>query len=130
MPSPNDAWIEYASADLDAADRLLKSPHPNSWTFLLAAWHCHQAIEKMLKRIMVAREKEVIKIHDLGKLYSLAGTTLESEQLAFVEKMNQYYMPSRYPDFLYKPFPKLSLENATSIFDRTTDVFVCLKNQS
>src|SRR3989344_8419488 len=101
MPSPTEVWLEYASANLDAADRLLKSPHPNSWTFLLAAWHCHQAIEKMLKRIMVAREKEVIKTHDLVRLQELTGTPFSDVQITFIKKLDTFYIRPRYPDFMY-----------------------------
>src|SRR3990167_9541158 len=28
MPSPTEVWLEYASADLDAAERLMQSPDP------------------------------------------------------------------------------------------------------
>ena len=53
-----NTWLTYAQADLDAAERLLKSPNPNNWTFLLSAWHCHQAIEKILKMVIIGQGKE------------------------------------------------------------------------
>ena len=54
-------WILYAKADLDAARRLFESPKPNNWTYLLVLFHCQQAIEKMLKMLMLKNGKELLR---------------------------------------------------------------------
>jgi len=91
-------WIEFAYSDLDAAKRLFVSHKPNNWTFLLVLWHCHQAIEKMIKMIILKNGKEVIKIHDLLRLYQLSELQLPEQDKKFIDELNKYYIKPRYPD--------------------------------
>jgi HEPN domain-containing protein len=124
------SWLEYARADLDAAMRLLNSPQPNNWTFLLVSWHCHQGIEKMLKRIIVSQEKELIKAHDVVRLYELSGLELKNnKQIDLLKQLNQYYSQTRYPDLIYEPLPKLTEQEIQDLFNQTKELFLWLEKQ-
>ena len=102
-------WLLYAKSDLDAAWRLFESPKPNSWTYLLILWHCHQAIEKILKMVIVKKNKELFKIHDLPRLLKHSEIKNISEKyLNFIFNLNSFYLRPRYPDLNYAPFPKLN----------------------
>ena len=59
-------WIAKADIDFRTAERLLCSedPIPES-----GAFHCQQAIEKLLKPALVARGIEPPKVHDLPELF-------------------------------------------------------------
>lgn len=58
-------WLNFAESDFDAADYLFGKPRANQWTFILVVWHCHQAIEKILKAIIIHHDKEILRNHDL-----------------------------------------------------------------
>ncbi len=122
-------WILYANADLDVAQRLFQSPKPNQWTYLLVLWHCHQAIEKMLKMLIVKQGKELLKIHDLLRLTKVSNISLSAEQKEFLEDLNEFYLRSRYPDILYKPLSHPN-KNFTKIYlEKTKKLFLWLKKQ-
>ena len=125
-----NTWLTYAQADLDAAERLLKSPNPNNWTFLLSAWHCHQAIEKILKMVIIGQGKENLKVHDLLRLVELSGLNFADQQLGFIKELNQYYSQQRYPDIAYPSLPRLAQKHAHNLFELTQELFLWLKQQS
>lgn len=122
-------WEIFAKADLDVAQRLFDSPKPTHRTYLLVLWHCHQAIEKMLKRIIIAKEKELLKIHDLLKLVNLSEIDLSEEKKEFLKDLNEFYLRSRYPDLLYKPLPQPNKKFTQKYFNFTKKMFLWLKKQ-
>jgi HEPN domain-containing protein len=122
-------WILFARADLDAAKRLFNIPRPTRWTYLLVLWHCHQTIEKMLKTVMIKKGKDLLKIHDLVRLYELAKITLAEQEIEFLEDLNEYYLRPRYPDMVYKPLPEPTKEFTQKYLKRTKKLFLWLKKQ-
>lgn len=122
-------WIEFAKADFDVAQRLFNSPKPTRWTYLLALWHCHQCLEKTLKMIIIKKDKELLQIHDLVRLYELAEINLTKEQMHLLEDLNEYYLKSRYPDVLYKPLPEPSKIITQDYLKQTRRLFLCLKKK-
>jgi len=124
-------WILYAKSDLDAARRLFESPKPNSWTYLLILWHCHQAIEKILKMIIVKKDKELLKIHDLPRLLKQAAIdNISKERVNFIFNLNSFYLRPRYPDMNYAPFPKLNKKATEKYLRLTEELFLWLKKQA
>jgi len=122
-------WIDFAKADLDAANRLFKSPKPNFWTYLLILWHCHQVIEKTLKMLIIKKEKELLKIHDLAKLAKLSEIKLSDEQKQIIEDLNEFYLRPRYPDLVYKPLFKPDKKFTENYLEKTKRFFLWLKKQ-
>lgn len=60
-------WVDSSDADIEAAKVLLETrPHLNS----IILFHCQQALEKILKALLIHQEIQVRKIHDLNKLLS------------------------------------------------------------
>lgn len=97
METMLDKWIEYAEGDLEAAEILLEHPKSDrSWQMVM--FHCHEAVEKLLKAVLIKKEKEVKKIHDLNRLYELTGIELPEEHRAYIEELEPYYPGQRYPD--------------------------------
>lgn len=94
-------WFDYAKADLEAAEILMKHPK-SSWSYQLAVLHCHQAIEKLLKTVIVSKGKEVYKIHDIVKLAETSKLELPPESQEYLKELNVHYQPSRYPDIPFK----------------------------
>jgi HEPN domain-containing protein len=65
-------------------------------------YHCHQAIEKILKTAIVAKKKEPKRIHDLIKLSYDTKLKFPFKFQNYISKLNVHYQPSRYPDIHYK----------------------------
>lgn len=122
-------WIDYANADLDAAQRLLKSARPSRWTYLLTLWHCQQTIEKGLKMIIIKKNKELLKIHDLQRLAEITAIELCEDDIKLIKRLNKYYLRSRYPDLIYEPLPNPDEKFTKDLFNKTERLFLWLLKQ-
>ncbi len=90
-------WMDFVQADLEAAEVLFEHPKSDrSWQMVV--FHCHEAVEKLLKAILVHQGKEVKKIHDLTRLLELVGIELPEVHATFIEELNPCYPGQRYPD--------------------------------
>ena len=58
-------WIEKANHDLQTAVAVMELPCPVTDT---AAFHCQQAVEKLLKAYLYWRERDFERVHDLRLL--------------------------------------------------------------
>ena len=94
-------WLEYAKADLEAAEVLTKSGK-TSHSYQLAILHCHQALEKILKTWMVCKNGAPKRIHDLVKLAQDADLKMPERFLKYISALNPHYQPARYPDISYQ----------------------------
>jgi HEPN domain-containing protein len=83
MKEITKAWFEFAKQDLKDAEILLKNRSTKG-----CVWHCHQAIEKILKAIIIEKGKRPRKIHDLIELLKEANVKLPKELSNFIEGLN------------------------------------------
>lgn len=94
LGSPQD-WILRARSDLAIA-RIPKGPEV-FWADL--CFHCQQAVEKAIKAVLVAREKEFPKTHAVAKLLTIAeeaGIALPEEAWVAAD-LTKYATDDRYP---------------------------------
>jgi HEPN domain-containing protein len=100
-------WLDRADADLAVAKRLLQDEEPYAWA---AAFHAQQAAEKFLKAVLVRRQIEFPKTHDLQQILSLVRTqeVVLADALAQAAALTQYAVQTRYPG----QFPDVSPEDA------------------
>lgn len=95
MPaSPEREWIDHARIDLDSAEVLAQhGGHADTICFL-----CQQAVEKVLKAMIVAGGQPAPKIHALlalsQRLAHAPWLVTFREELAF---LSECYLSSRYP---------------------------------
>lgn len=122
-------WFNYANADIDVAKIALTSPKSTKWTYLLIIWHCHQAIEKALKAIMIEKDFEIIKIHDLQRLMELSKIDFKDSDISFIGKLNKYYIRPRYPDLGGTSLPKANKEIVKYYFDNSAALFNFIKHE-
>lgn len=91
-----EAWIAYADEDLGSAKLLLKSKKP----FLSAVcFHAQQCSEKYLKALLIFKDFDFPKTHDLVTLDSMCNqngifTGFDTQQLADLTK---HAVQTRYP---------------------------------
>lgn len=89
-------WLRKADHDRQAAELMSAAIPALTDT---AAFHCQQAVEKLLKAYLVWREHEFEKIHDLEELASLcAQSDGEFQVLIFrIVPLTAYAVRYRYP---------------------------------
>jgi HEPN domain-containing protein len=89
-------WLLKARHDWSAAKKIFS---PDAEETDVAAYHCQQAVEKMLKAYLVSRNREFEKVHDLGYLLDqcvLSDKDFETLRVA-VEPLTVYAIAFRYP---------------------------------
>lgn len=124
-----EKWLEYARVDLEGAEVLVKNPK-SSYSYQLSVLHCHQAVEKILKTVIVANNQEVKKIHDLVRLVELAKLKLTEELFDYIKELNAHYQPARYPDIKYKgPILKYNQGIAKYHFKHTKEIFLWIEKK-
>lgn len=101
-PNPTD-WLFFADSDLTLAQKALEER-----IYHLACFHAQQAVEKFLKACLVKQEAHVRKTHSLVELYELVVpfTPDLRDSRSILEKLDQYYAPTRYPDALPGSLPE------------------------
>lgn len=109
MSEPNDAleWVQYAEEDLIMARSALRHRKPLTTA---SCFHSQQCAEKYLKAILVAKNTEFPKTHDLLILNTLctnAGilTGFTKEELG---RLSGYAIRARYPG--NQPLPEEAKE--------------------
>ena len=91
-------WFIQASDEFDDADELRKLKK-----FYLALFHFQQSAEKALKAFLYSKleSKEVFYTHSIADLSEMAVELDEEFRLISPsKKLDQYYIPTRYPNGL------------------------------
>ena len=91
-----EQWLEKAAADLDAAEQLVTGEGRFRH---IVAFHCQQAAEKYLKALLVARQIEFPKTHDISKLLDRVATADAelSARLREADTLTPFGVELRYP---------------------------------
>jgi HEPN domain-containing protein len=121
-------WLPYIEADLDIAKISLTKQKSNHWTYLLIIWHCHQAVEKSLKMYTIAKNKELLPIHDLIRLIKHAEIDNEKDKIDFIYSLSKYYIIPRYPDYpLKKSTPQKEKKTAEYYCQKSKEFFIWIQ---
>jgi len=95
-------WLHKAEHDLlNICNNLAAETIPTD----TVCFHAQQAIEKLLKGLLVANGRNIAKTHDLVKLLTDVGD-LAPELLPLeeqLEEISEYGVAIRYPDDFYEP---------------------------
>ena len=90
-------WLDFAREDLVLAEVALEKD-----IFNQACFHAQQGVEKALKGFLRSRQRSVPRTHALSELLAICQGLDNSfrrlEQTCV--KLDQYYIPTRYPDAL------------------------------
>lgn len=90
-------WLLYAENDLKTAKAALNEGITNT-----ACFHAQQTVEKCLKALLLDKEQNVPRTHDLlfllEKVQSYLPDLSQFKQNA--QFLSQFYIPMRYPDAL------------------------------
>lgn len=88
-------WFQFADEDLILARAALKEGIPNQ-----ACFHAQQGVEKALKGFLRSKQRSVPRSHSLEELLALcmALDRTFSKLKGCCVTLDQYYIPTRYPD--------------------------------
>jgi HEPN domain-containing protein len=116
-------WLNYAERDLQDAGLLYGAK-----SYKNCILHCHQAIEKLLKAIIIQKGYQLIRTHDLISLTDSAKLELPESVMDFIGQLNPHYLPVKYPDVTLKfSYTKAKVY---SILNKTKEVFRWLRLES
>jgi len=113
-------WYELADYDLESAKAML-----DSGRYLYVAFLCQQTIEKILKGLFV---KETSKTppytHNLRRLAKQLSfyETLNQEQLDQLDRLNVYYIESRYTETLEEMKKAIGSDEGHAIFEECREM--------
>lgn len=117
-------WLGYARNDLKNAVILFENK-----SYKDCIWYCHQAIEKLLKAIIANQGKRVRKIHDLVELWEEVNVPHNESISKFLEELNPYYIPTRYPEAGFKLKVAYGKKSTQKILKTTQEAFKWLKTE-
>ena len=110
-------WLEYAEADLAAAEALVEVNEA------IAAYHAHQAAEKGLKALQIHRERDHDRTHDLVRLYRALDVPTEFRSL--LENLNPADTAARYPDA-----DDVAFDDAQAVIEQVGEILTWIRKQS
>ncbi len=124
MPSPRYRdWIAQARADLAWGRASLESGFNPQACFV-----AQQTAEKALKALCYFRDFDIVKTHSVRRITEALG--IDGEILEAARLLDQYYIPTRYPDSLPEGTPqeyftkqqaRLALEYAEKIIAKVEE---------
>lgn len=93
-------WLKQAEYDLKEAEKCLADE-----SFSYACFFAEQAAQKSLKGYLMSKGWRFVNIHAIGELLKEAAKSNGAlmELLPLGQKLDRYYLSSRYPDALPEP---------------------------
>ncbi len=89
-----EQWLHFAKIDIESA-KVLNEKKDLTQT---AAFHCQQAVEKLLKSLIENQEENVPRIHNLEVLFGILENKIDlpvDEEV--LVQINEVYIDTRYP---------------------------------
>ncbi len=122
MKPETQRWLEIAEGNMDMSEAGLERGR-----YGLCVFHCHQAIEMILKALIAESRDPPLppKIHGLLALARQANGHLSDEQRRFLGRLSRQYIPTRYGGMALE----YSREDAENYYAQTKDLFGWLQQQ-
>lgn len=117
-------WLNYAEADLRAAEHLF-----GTGDFMACAFHCQQAVEKLLKAIIVAETgRRPPYVHNLRVLLEQIGSfEIPEEVVRRTIEIEPHYVGARYPGVVDPDF--YNRQNVEQLLADTVEVYRWFQEQ-
>ena len=114
-----DYWLTTAHHDLETAESLFQSGRYD-WCLYVG----HLILEKALKAYVVKTTAEVPpKTHQLLYLAEKSGLTLSDTQKIFLERVTDFNLEARYPDYKLSFYKLCTAEFAKQNFDEIKEFY-------
>lgn len=102
MSESSSRWLDFARDDLRAARALATEGIHH-----LACFHAQPSAEKALKHVLTTNGRLPPRTHSLSELMDLSRefVVLPEDLIRSIEDLDDYYMPTRYPDAIPGSLP-------------------------
>ncbi len=119
-------WEDIAEKDWDAAMDLF---HTKKYVHCL--FFAHLTLEKLCKAQWVKNndENHPPRIHNLVKLIANIDLGFSEDELAFMERMNDFQLEGRYPDYMQKIYTVCTNEYTATILEQVKTIKECLQKK-
>ncbi len=106
-------WRESALHDLESAESMFAAGKYD-WCLFIG----HLVLEKTLKAILVDRNNNKMppKIHNLVRLAEFANIELDDKQKFLLDKITDFNLQTRYPDYKLKFYKRCTEEYSSEYF--------------
>ncbi len=113
-------WLTSAHHDLDTAESMYQS-QKYDWCLFIG----HLVLEKTLKAIYIDKHGNNIppKFHNLVRLAELCHFELTEEQKLFLDKVNDFNIQTRYPDYKLDFYKLCTKDFAQEYFFKIRDFY-------
>ena len=111
-------WLKKSANDLRSALILTTAEdYPTD----AVCFHCQQSIEKSLKALLIYKDIEFKKTHDLVYLLNISGLEqeLSNNYLTVFAEINYYSVTARYPDEIEDP----SIQDSETAYKVAVEIF-------
>lgn len=120
-------WIDIAEYDFETAGAMYESSR-----YLYVAFMCQQAVEKIIKALIVQVEDEYPpRIHKLETLALRAqiGDQLTETQKDLLNELSFFYLNNRYPDFKTELNKLINREKSLEMLEKTGEFIKWVKQK-
>ena len=112
-------WQKTAEHDYDTMIYLFKGKRYSESLFF-----GHIILEKILKGLVVRETKEQAPyIHDLVRLQEIAKVELPKEEVKFLNKVNDFNIRARYPEYKLHFYKRCTKEYSKNYFDEIIKLY-------
>ncbi len=101
MSSLAERWLTFAREDLPMAEAALTQKIYNQ-----ACFHAQQCVEKSLKALIALRGQSTPRSHSITELLALLPDKWLADSADDLSDLDDYYIPTRYPDALPGSLPE------------------------
>lgn len=120
-------WLNLSDYDYSAAKTML-----DGRKYLYVAFTCQQTLEKILKAVYTDVNNDTPPYtHNLKKLADLTGLSelMDPKQSQILEKLNSYYIETRYTEELEELSKLLTQEKTEELYVQTGELLKWLKTK-
>lgn len=119
-------WLTTAEMDLETSHNIFQSGKDYHYCLFVS----HLILEKTLKAIVIKSTKDFPpKTHNLVRLAELAQLQLTSEQVEFLQEVNQFALQTRYPDYQLEFYNRCTKQFTEKYFNKIQDFYSWLRSQ-
>jgi len=119
-------WLERAKYDLDTAKAML-----NARRYLYVTFMCQQAIEKLLKAIIIEKGGEILRTHNLVRLAEKANVynSLDEHYKVFLAELTPFAIEARYGDYRENLSEIANKRIASKYYEKAVELFKWLRRK-
>ena len=117
MADASKQWADQARYDLDTARAMF-----DAGRYLYVLFCCQQAVEKMLKSLIVQRTRQLPpRVHQLMRLAEVGGVQVSEKQAELLRELSTYYIQTRYPEEITDLASRVKGEQAKRVLDASEE---------